>query len=531
MQPIAEVKRLRWHELHASRSTRVWIALVVFTVFYFVDVCLRASAKYFWYDELLTLYFARLPDLRSLWGALQTGIDSNPPGFDLLNRAIRAVFGEGLIAMRLPEIAAFWVMCLCLFKFVERRAGILAGFIAMTLPMLTGGYYYAYEARPLILVAACAALALLCWDNALEFQRSHRWLTGFSLALFTALMLHCYAVLLVVPFGVTELVRAFRDRRANWPFWAALTLPVLLCFPLYVSLARIFSTFSKGTDFLFYYRAIWPRVLEFYGFLILPCSAVILLALACFAFDKGYSAGSQPLDHSRRFTSQDFLLTLGFLALPAFGLLIAQIVHTPYFSRYFLSTLLGVCIAFAIPIGNRQRWVCQLLLGVVLCGLGLNFARIARHRLNGTGESLVEPSSQIVLETTPKEPLHEHLLLRDLPNDSMPIAVLNPLDFLYILQYAPNLASRIYYVHYTERDSSFRGLRDFRRWSPVTYNAPAAARAFVDAHPQFYVFCDDKRIFDLNGFDRLASIRFLKTTQDHLLLQMERNSSAATSLR
>ena len=136
MHSVAEVKRLRRHDLFRTRINGAWLAVAAFTILYFADVCLRASAKYFWYDELLSLYFARLPNLHSLWGALQTGIDSNPPGFDLLNRAVRAVFGEGLIAMRLPEIIGFWVMCLCLFKFVERRAGILAGVIAMTLPML-----------------------------------------------------------------------------------------------------------------------------------------------------------------------------------------------------------------------------------------------------------------------------------------------------------------------------------------------------------------------------------------------------------
>lgn len=211
MPSVAEVKRLRWHELFLTRVNHKWLAVTAFTILYLADVCLRASAKHFWYDELLTLYFARLPDLHSLCGALQTGLDSNPPGFDLLNRAVRAAFREGLIAMRLPEILGFWVMCLCLFKFVSRRVGLLPGVIAMTLPVLSGAYYYAYEARPLILVAACAAVALLCWDNSVGFWYNRRWLVGFSVVLFTALMLHCYAILLVIPFAVTELVRTARN--------------------------------------------------------------------------------------------------------------------------------------------------------------------------------------------------------------------------------------------------------------------------------------------------------------------------------
>lgn len=111
----------------------------------------------------------------------------------------------------------------------------------------------------------------------------------------------------------------------------------------------------------------------------------------------------------------------------------------------------------------------------------------------------------------------------------MPLAVLSPLEFLYVLQYAPNLASRLYYVHYTERDSTFRGLRDFRRWFPVIYNAPLVARSFIDAHPRFYVFCDDKQIENLNNLGRMASVTSLKATEDHVLLQMERNSSTQTT--
>ena len=100
-------------------------------------------------------------------------------------------------------------------------------------------------------------------------------------------------------------------------------------------------------------------------------------------------------------------------------------------------------------------------IGVIVCGLGLNFTRIVRHRLNGTGESLTEPATEMLLESTPGDPFHEHPLIRSFPNDSAPIAVLNPLEFLYMLQYAPNLASRLYYVHYTDRDSTLRGLRIF----------------------------------------------------------------------
>lgn len=72
--------------------------------------------------------------------------------------------------------------------------------------------------------------------------------------------------------------------------------------------------FSRGTSFVFFNRAIWPRVLQFYGFLILPCTAVILLALACFAFGRRHSSDVSSVDDYSPFTLQDFVLTLGFIA-------------------------------------------------------------------------------------------------------------------------------------------------------------------------------------------------------------------------
>jgi 4-amino-4-deoxy-L-arabinose transferase-like glycosyltransferase len=76
------------------------------------------------------------------------GADFNPPLFYLIQWDNRALFGEGLIALRLPEIVGFWIFSLCLFRFVSKRAGLLAGWVAMLIPSLSIAYYYAYEVRP-----------------------------------------------------------------------------------------------------------------------------------------------------------------------------------------------------------------------------------------------------------------------------------------------------------------------------------------------------------------------------------------------
>ena len=47
--------------LFETRINGAWLAVAAFTILYFADVCLRASAKYFWYDELLSLTLLGFP--------------------------------------------------------------------------------------------------------------------------------------------------------------------------------------------------------------------------------------------------------------------------------------------------------------------------------------------------------------------------------------------------------------------------------------------------------------------------------------
>ena len=128
-----------------TRFTIVNIAVV--SAVYFADIFLKASRKCFWSDELFTVYLCRLPTFKDTWTAVTHGVDFNPPLFYLLIRFAQRLFGEGLIATRLPAIVGVWLFCICLFLFVARRAGVTSGFIAGAFPFFTLAQYYAYEAR------------------------------------------------------------------------------------------------------------------------------------------------------------------------------------------------------------------------------------------------------------------------------------------------------------------------------------------------------------------------------------------------
>ena len=109
------------------------LAVCCFSLFYFIDIGLRASAKYFWLDELCTVYLCRLPDLGLVHQAVLHGTDFNPPLFYILTRLANAAFGDGLVISRLPAIVGVWLLCVSLFAMVWRRSGWVPGVVAMLL--------------------------------------------------------------------------------------------------------------------------------------------------------------------------------------------------------------------------------------------------------------------------------------------------------------------------------------------------------------------------------------------------------------
>ena len=132
---------------------------------YFADLFLKASQKCFWFDELFTVYLCRLPSFRSTWMAVTHGADFNPLLFYVMTRAAQRLFGDGLVATRLPAIIGVWLFCVCLFFFVARRVGVISGFVAGAFPFFTLVEYYAYEARAHGIVLGWCGLALVCWQK------------------------------------------------------------------------------------------------------------------------------------------------------------------------------------------------------------------------------------------------------------------------------------------------------------------------------------------------------------------------------
>lgn len=514
-----------------SRFGGTFWLLFGFSIFYFTDVCIRASEKFFWYDEFFTLHLSQIPGLGPLWAALRQGADFNPPFFYLLTKASRAFFGNGLVGTRMPEIFGFWLLCICLFVFVNRRAGAVAGSIAMLLPIVTGAFFYAYEARPYGLVVGFCGLAIVCWQRACwrkssDVRNRGWWLAGLGLSLLSAFMTNCYALVILAPFALTEIWRTIQSGRTDKPMWTALLIPAILPVALYIPLLSSYGALTKGTTFETVFVANWEQISRYYVFLLKPCLEVFLLAAVLLLVDRWRISRSAPArSHGAAgYKAPEIVLSACFVALPVFGLMLAKVVHGPFFARYFLSGVAGIGLLVGLAFGTRPRenWPAATFLAVMVLAVCLQTSRLAWHRYHGWGEPLFEPSTGITLDTTPGEPLDVHPLLASPSLPNLPIAVPVTLDYLYLKHYAPGIAPRLYLICNSKHEFSYRGLRLEQNWMPVLRDNHILTHGeFLHSFPHAFVYVDNLGLASFAGFvQRGAAIESLHRSGRHFLAEI-----------
>ena len=517
MAVVAALQRLR-RERSSLAHIAVPTVLAIFSFFYFADVYLRASGKYFWYDELMTLSLSRFVHLPQLWTAVTSGVDFNPPPFYLLTHLSASLFGGGLIGLRLPEILGFWIFCLCLFRFVFRRAGLAAGLVALLFPMLSGAYFYAYEARPHALVLGCCGLALVCWQMALERPWTPAWRIAFSTALLAAFLMHCYAIVILVPFAAAEIYRTIASKKVNWAMWSAMLVPAFCASLLYLPLLFSFHKANGHSSFDILFPSSWVQVQHFYLSLLSHCTIILVCAAVLLAADK-LLPNASPVESVY---PVDVVLGFGFLTIPLFGIALGKIVHGPFFARYFLSALIGVAVLIAVGIGFSKRWMAPALAFAMAALLGTSFLALVVHRLHGQGEFLPEPSTQLILDAVPGQPLSLHSALVRNAGSSTPIGVLNSLEFYYLVHYDPSLRTRLYLVTPTRNSLEYGGALSFRPWSADGYNPPLSYADFVNSNHHLLLYGDEGHLGQIPKVSNAgAQVQWVKAADDHFLVALQ----------
>lgn len=452
------------------------LVLGILAVPYAVATAATAHRRLLWNDELYTYHFAKLPSLADVWHQLATGVEQTPPFFYVVTRASIAAFGDGPLALRLPELIGLFAACACLFLVVARRTSWLGGAIAALVVLATNAYPYAYEARPYALVLAFAAAGLLCWQLRAD-TGSAAAAVGMALALALAVSTHYYAALLVLPLAAAEAARSLERRRLDRGVLVGLVAglaPLAAYWPLIEGARRYSSTFWTTYG--------WSSSWKFYGWLlhtdVVPprigtnalvgaAAAIVGAALVVSALRtlpvaapagwagtelrrSGSRTTSSPPD--RQGDGAERAAAVAFLLLPLVAVAAAQLSTGAYTERYVLSAVLG--LALLVPLAlhrlDGRRPVLQV---VVLLALAAAAARAAAYEYENVGAAARAQRDTISF-------------LGHAPRSPAPIAVAGQHDFLELSHEAPPaLARRLRYLadrrlalHYLGTDSSEEGL-------------------------------------------------------------------------
>ncbi len=459
--------------------------LILFSIFFVAMTALRALAKPMWYDELFTYYMSRLPNLASTWAALKDGADLCPPLLYIATRAVRHVFGDGLIATRLPAMLGFLTMLLCLYRFVAVRCGTAYGFATMLFAALSGAYGYAYEARSYGMVLGFSGLALIAWQSAAD-GRARRWtLPALFLSLTAALMTHCYAVLILIPFGLGELVRSWDRKRVDWPVWLALGAASTAVFSYVPLLAA--SRLNTLDNVVF--RPTLHVVAECYGLVAGPLAWPLIAGLVIVTLAHRETESTQPAGaRSPGMQACEVTLAAAFTLVPLYAYLIAKFVSHVFMVRYGLASVIGFSLLLGWFAHRSTR-------GRPVAGLGLTML-FAGWFLSGFAIWMANTAqTNVAAAPTPDAPVHSYELAPELVKPALPFVAAGGLFFLEADHYgSPAFVSRLIYLmdrdaalRYTGSDQFDSGFVVLRRWFPLRGKLENY-KEFVHSHRRFLVF-------------------------------------------
>ena len=448
------VNRLNRISLHVNRRAVIYLAL--FSVGYFALAGRQALIRPLWHDELYTRYLLHAPTARDLWAALANGVDLMPPLYHLIVRVLTSVLGDGPLVLRLPSMVGFWVMCLCLYRYVSLRLPAEFGFAAMLIPFCTSASTFMAEARPYGLVLGLGGVALVSWQ-ALDGRTRIRafWLACLAFALTAAISAHYYAVFLILPLAAGEIVRSATHRAVRWIVWACLLAPLtvlLALWPLIHNAREFAPTFwaqaKLGKLFSVYNAWLGHSDWVFFG---------LLAATALVFWLKGPAEPADALTPP----AIDVVPPVVLLAVPAVGAIVAVVTGSGFAPRYVLPAVMGFAILASYVLA-RLFGPSPALRLLVVGALLLNAETLFRSRgVMMAGPGLL--SSEI-----------QNTLLR-LEDQTAPVLIASPNRFLEVAYYAPSdLARRIRYlanreraIHYTGTDTPDRSLTLLAQVAPI----------------------------------------------------------------
>ena len=188
------------------------------------------------------------------WGwskALDWGYFSKPPVIAALIAASGALFGDGLLAIKLPSLLCYPIAALVIFRLAslmfDERVGFWAGLAFLTMPLVGALGLFVSTDAPLLLFWSLAMLAL--WSGLYEDGGWRQWLL---LGVWVGLgLLTKYTMAAFLPSALLVMLASGTGRRAlaGPRPWVALMIALLVFAPnLWWNWSHDFPTFRHTAD-------------------------------------------------------------------------------------------------------------------------------------------------------------------------------------------------------------------------------------------------------------------------------------------
>jgi len=401
----------------AKTSSRTYPLLALFLIVSATLSLIWSHARLLWNDEFLSFYSDGVATFKQvILVQLRHPISLDPPTYHLLSHLSMDLIGRNAIALRLPALAGFLLLQLCLFFFVRRLAGDRSAIIAMAVPILTASFRYSLEGRPYGLLLGLYALSLLCWQLAIEDDgKQHSRilpLTGLTLSIALAITSHYFGVLILIPVSLGEFSRILIRKRLDFGVLTALILGlasvgIILPFQralmvyrqhYYIKGVNIHDV-SQGYRELFLRYTSWPIPLQ-------KLAAAIMVVLALTLAYAGYQRFKRRPATEHAYT---WVALLSMALLPFFGYLFGRFVTHTMEVRYVIAALIAFAATFGIVLERKLRsntFYYTALTVILTAAIAINTWNILKERRDSAAllaSFQLSPQAAAALHKNPHE--------------------------------------------------------------------------------------------------------------------------------
>jgi hypothetical protein len=425
--------------LEEKSSAYAWQSVGVFIAIVALTSLVRAARAKMWVDELYTYYSSHQPSAAAVVNAIRDGCDGAPPAYALIVRWLQPLLGTGVLNLRVPALAGFCLMCICVFVFVKRRLPALYAALAM-LFACDSTLYFATEGRAYGLVLGLVALSLVLWQMAADGRHRMLSLCGFVVCMWLATALHYYSVLLLGPLVAAEAVRWLQLKRLDvWMLAAFAAVPLVLIphIPL----------LEAQRQFVRYYhsKASLSAIIDFYKHYVARFSiafAAPILICAVFGARGGLLAKRHRTPAA--LSAHEWVLFIAMAVLPVVVVLGSLFTVKTFVDRYLVWTVAGFAVlgaALLYRITRGSAIAAASVITLLLAGF------VASSAVGILKSSHLRESQPVLSE------------LARVPRGLTPIVIADHHVFMELTYYAPqDLRSRIVYVVSPGMERSYTGI-------------------------------------------------------------------------